>query len=94
MVHILQILWSPFSLFTVLEIYNIIFSFDLGGKDGLVGFDEFMYNDIVPACLHAPMKPTFDLADAQTVLVCKVINIIKLYHIITILIKITFFPNT
>ncbi|XP_043943980.1 exportin-T [Protopterus annectens] len=40
-----------------------------GVKDGLVGFIDFIYKRIVPACFLAPMKPTFDLSDAQTVLV-------------------------
>ena len=39
------------------------------GKDGLAGFDEFVYKSILPACFMAPMKPSFDLNDAQTVLV-------------------------
>ncbi|MGH0147853.1 UNVERIFIED_CONTAM: hypothetical protein FKN15_062915 [Acipenser sinensis] len=39
-----------------------------GGKDGLVGFADFIYKHMVPACFLAPLKPTFDLADAQTVL--------------------------
>ncbi|XP_075328444.1 exportin-T isoform X2 [Odontesthes bonariensis] len=39
-----------------------------GGKDGLVGFPDFVYKHIVPACFLAPLKPTFDLSDAQTVL--------------------------
>uniref|UniRef100_A0A8C4SAH2 Exportin-T n=1 Tax=Erpetoichthys calabaricus TaxID=27687 RepID=A0A8C4SAH2_ERPCA len=39
-----------------------------GGKDGLVGFADFTYKHIVPACFMAPLKPTFDLSDAQTVL--------------------------
>ncbi|XP_075900077.1 exportin-T isoform X2 [Nelusetta ayraudi] len=39
-----------------------------GGKDGLVGFPDFIYKHIVPACFLAPLKPTFDLSDAQTVL--------------------------
>lgn len=38
-------------------------------ENGLVGFSEFMYENIIPACFMAPLKPTFDLADAQTVLV-------------------------
>lgn len=40
-----------------------------GGKDGMVGFPDFTYKHIVPACFLAPLKPTFDLSDAQTVLV-------------------------
>ncbi|XP_007893474.1 exportin-T isoform X1 [Callorhinchus milii] len=39
-----------------------------GGKDGLLGFEDFIYKHIVPACFLAPLKPTFDLADAQTIL--------------------------
>ncbi|VTJ65286.1 Hypothetical predicted protein, partial [Marmota monax] len=39
-----------------------------GGKDGPVGFADFVYKHIVPACFLAPLKQTFDLADAQTVL--------------------------
>uniref|UniRef100_A0A667YW36 Exportin-T n=1 Tax=Myripristis murdjan TaxID=586833 RepID=A0A667YW36_9TELE len=39
-----------------------------GGKDGMVGFPDFIYKHIVPACFLAPLKPTFDLTDAQTVL--------------------------
>lgn len=39
-----------------------------GGKDGLVGFPDFIYKHIVPACFMAPLKATFDLSDAQTVL--------------------------
>ena len=37
--------------------------------NGLEGFKEFMYQKILPACFMAPMKPTFDLNDAQTCLV-------------------------
>lgn len=40
-----------------------------GGEDGPVGFADFIYKHIVPACFLAPLKQTFDLADAQTVLV-------------------------
>uniref|UniRef100_A0A2K6KXQ2 Exportin-T n=1 Tax=Rhinopithecus bieti TaxID=61621 RepID=A0A2K6KXQ2_RHIBE len=39
-----------------------------GGKDGPVGFADFVYKHIVPACVLAPLKQNFDLADAQTVL--------------------------
>ncbi|NP_001038317.1 exportin-T [Danio rerio] len=39
-----------------------------GGKDGLVGFPDFIYKHIIPACFMAPLKTTFDLSDAQTVL--------------------------
>uniref|UniRef100_A0A2K6BH64 Exportin-T n=1 Tax=Macaca nemestrina TaxID=9545 RepID=A0A2K6BH64_MACNE len=39
-----------------------------GGKDGPVGFADFVYKHIVPACVLAPLKQTFDLADAPTVL--------------------------
>ncbi|KAL0964906.1 hypothetical protein UPYG_G00274210 [Umbra pygmaea] len=39
-----------------------------GGKDGMVGFPDFIYKHIVPACFLAPLKHTFDLTDAQTVL--------------------------
>lgn len=47
---------------------SLLFLFT-GGKDGLVGFPDFIYKHIVPACFLAPLKPTFDLSDAQTVLV-------------------------
>lgn len=49
--------------------YGMLFFFS-GGKDGPVGFADFVYKHIVPACFLAPLKQTFDLADAQTVLVC------------------------
>lgn len=44
-----------------------------GGKGGLEGFEDFMYKNIVPACFMAPVKPTFDLGDAQTILVRNII---------------------
>ena len=37
--------------------------------NGLNGFSDFLYQQIVPACFVAPTKPTFDLSDAQTCLV-------------------------
>ncbi|XP_015912211.2 exportin-T isoform X2 [Parasteatoda tepidariorum] len=37
-----------------------------GGSEA--SFVEFMYNHIVPACFMAPLKDTFDLNDAQTIL--------------------------
>ncbi|XP_076358684.1 exportin-T-like isoform X2 [Tachypleus tridentatus] len=39
-----------------------------GGPDGEAAFVEFMYKSIVPACFVAPLKETFDLTDAQTIL--------------------------
>lgn len=40
-----------------------------GGNDnGLNGFGEFIYENIVPATFMAPMRSTFDLTDAQTIL--------------------------
>lgn len=39
-----------------------------GGADGPPGFSDFLYARIVPACFQAPLKATFDLGDAQTVL--------------------------
>ncbi|KAJ7331256.1 hypothetical protein OS493_020041 [Desmophyllum pertusum] len=39
-----------------------------GGSNGLNGFGEFIYDSIVPASFVAPMKSTFDLNDAQTIL--------------------------
>lgn len=35
-----------------------------------MGFDEFTRKNIVPACILAPTKESFDWRDAQTVLVC------------------------
>ena len=39
-----------------------------GTEGGMSGFVEFMYNNIVPCCFIAPLKDTFDLTDAQTIL--------------------------
>lgn len=40
-----------------------------GGGDGeMGGFKEFIYQSVVPACILAPLKPSFDLNDAQTVI--------------------------
>jgi len=38
-----------------------------GTEPSMFGFNEFIYKHIIPACFMAPMKPTFDLTDAQTV---------------------------
>lgn len=42
----------------------------VGGSNGLNGFREFIYENIVPATFVAPMKSNFDMNDAQTILVC------------------------
>ena len=42
----------------------------VGGSNGLNGFREFIYDNIVPATFVAPMKSNFDMNDAQTILVC------------------------
>ena len=34
-----------------------------------MGFKEFTYEQIIPACLVAPLKPSFDLDDGQSFLV-------------------------
>ena len=39
----------------------------VAAEASMLGFSEFIYKHIVPACFTAPMKPTFDLTDAQTV---------------------------
>jgi len=50
----------------------------LGGKEGLQGFPDFIYKSIVPACFMTPMKPDFDLRDAQTALVSPLLYCIHL----------------
>ncbi|XP_051231439.1 exportin-T isoform X1 [Dicentrarchus labrax] len=53
-----------------------------GGKDGMVGFPDFIYKHIVPACFLAPLKPTFDLSDAQTVLTLSECSLtLKMIHL-------------
>ncbi|KAK3101339.1 hypothetical protein FSP39_002843 [Pinctada imbricata] len=37
-----------------------------GQTETIVGFQDFMYKNIVPACFLGPLKPTFDLTDGQT----------------------------
>ena len=49
-------------------LFTSIFSI-AGGKSEVSGFDEFVLNHIIPACFMAPLKPTFDMKDAQTCLV-------------------------
>lgn len=44
-------------------------SLSLGDKNGFNGFEDFMFKNILPACFIAPMKPSFDLSDGQTVCV-------------------------
>lgn len=36
------------------------------GSDGIVGFPDFLYKNVVPACILAPLSPSFDLNDGQT----------------------------
>lgn len=60
-------LWSCSALLCFYDCCLLIWP--AGGKDGMVGFPDFIYKHIVPACFLAPLKPTFDLSDAQTVLV-------------------------
>lgn len=38
------------------------------GPEGPEGFIDFMYKNIVPACFIAPLKVSFDINDAQTVI--------------------------
>ena len=42
--------------------------FSAGKEGGLAGFVDYVYEHVVPACFMGPLKPTFDLSDAQTVL--------------------------
>ena len=42
---------------------------DAESNGGLAGFSDFLYKHILPACFMAPLKPAFDLNDAQTCLV-------------------------
>jgi len=44
-----------------------LFLFCFLGSDE--SFKEYIYDHIVPACFMAPLKPFFDLNDAQTYLV-------------------------
>ncbi|XP_052780847.1 exportin-T-like [Mya arenaria] len=39
-----------------------------GGEEGLPGFVDFVYKNIVPACFLAPLKPDFDMRDGQSAL--------------------------
>ena len=39
------------------------------GEEGIQGFLEFVYKQIVPACILGPINPSFDLSDGQTCLV-------------------------
>jgi len=39
----------------------------IASEPSMLGFNEFTYKHIIPACFLAPMKPTFDLSDAQTI---------------------------
>lgn len=38
------------------------------GPEGPEGFMDFMYKNIVPACFIAPLKVSFDINDAQTLI--------------------------
>ena len=41
----------------------------LASETPIVGFVEFMYNHILPACFIAPAKTSFELNDGQFYLV-------------------------
>jgi exportin-T len=45
-----------------------------GDKATHAAFHEFTFKSILPACFLAPMKPSFDLSDGQTVLVLNEIS--------------------
>lgn len=64
--------------------HGMLFLFS-GGKDGPVGFADFVYKHIVPACFLAPLKQTFDLADAQTVLVCITVGLLVVAVVLPII---------
>ena len=40
-----------------------------GGNGGMPLFRDFIYKYVIPACFLAPLQKTFDLTDAQTVMV-------------------------
>lgn len=57
-------------LFVNLDILKNLVEQWTNSEDGIMGFDEFTRKNIVPACILAPTKESFDWRDAQTVLVC------------------------
>jgi exportin-T len=45
---------------------------EVWAREGVMpGFVEYMYKNILPACFHAPLKPTFNLDDGNTFIVRK-----------------------
>ena len=52
-----------------------LFILILGDDMNWMGFKEFTYEQIVPACLVAPLKPSFDLNDGQSFLVSQLKSI-------------------